>query len=215
MVESFMTDKDAAERNTISKFFKNAVLLLCYFHAVKAYVTGLKRTHNINFDYLRTYLETAKVKIFVKEQIRKIICGGMERGLDSVRVTLSREEIAAEETNFKRVYRCSNEAELDGILGCVNWKIINYLSKNWISIIREWATEFKPGKMIFMENTTNRVESFFGHFKNNNEIKIEGLHSLLNLVKYTRQVRNTNRKEIRSNYIKNNKHEVGIDLIAV
>ena len=80
----------------------------------------------------------------------------MERGLDPVRVTLSREEITEEEINFKRVYRCSNEAELDRILGCVNWKIIHYLSKNWISIIREWATYFKPGKMMFMENT--RIE---------------------------------------------------------
>ena len=69
MVESFMKDKDASERNTISKFFKNAVFLLCYFHAVKAYLAVFKRTHNIKFDYLRTYLETAKVKIFVKEQI--------------------------------------------------------------------------------------------------------------------------------------------------
>ena len=67
---------------------------------------GLKRTHNIKFEYLRTYLETAKVKIFVKKQIKEIICDDMQNGLDSARNTLSKEEIAAEEISFKIIYSC-------------------------------------------------------------------------------------------------------------
>ena len=67
--------------------------------------------------------------------------------------------------------------------------------------------------MMFLKNTTNRVESFLGISKHN-KIKIEGLYYLVNLVKYIRQLKNTKRKEIKSNFIKNSKLEVGIDLIA-
>ena len=113
MVESVIPDKDASERNAISNFLKNTFLLLCFFHVVKTYGTGLKWTHNIKSEYLRSHLEAAKVKFFVKEQFWKIICDGIHNGRYLVRFTLSKEEIAG------RIYILR---EFIVVITKLNWK---------------------------------------------------------------------------------------------
>ena len=71
-----MTDKDASERNTIKNYFLNASLILCYFHVVKAFeVVASRRSHRIDFDYPKKYINCEKVndvvKIHISELIRK------------------------------------------------------------------------------------------------------------------------------------------------
>ena len=70
VVEFFMTDKNASERNPIKKFFKDASLILCYFHSVKAFEAAASHlSHRIGFDYLKKYINDKKVNGVIKNHI--------------------------------------------------------------------------------------------------------------------------------------------------
>ena len=80
-----------------------------------------------------------------------------------------------------------------------NIEIINYIDKNWLSIREEWVLCFKTKVNNLGENTTNRVESFFGHFKSvadRHQSVADMLAGLLNHIIFLR-------REKKHNFLKN------------
>ena len=130
-------DKDFTEIESIRKVFPSAIVLLCFFHALK---------------FMKCLISTALTTQDVKNMIYK----------QYQTVMISRSETCFEQENQKFL-DLVNGIQVKS--GDKYVDLSSYYNKNWFSCKEMWVKCYRIHLPLHGDNTTNRAESTFSTLK--------------------------------------------------